>query len=87
MADNVLAAPQSTLAIQKPQPIQVRAPLANQVAQAGLKPMQITSQMPSGYDRQRQNQLLADADQSNLKALSAFSGLVADKLKAACGGR
>lgn len=82
MADNVLAAPQSTLAIQKPQPIQVRAPLANQVAQAGLKPMQITSQMPSGYDRQRQNQLLADANQSNLKALSAFSGLVADKLKA-----
>lgn len=81
MPDNILAVPQSQLAIQRPQPIQVRAPLANQVAQAGLKPMQITAQQPSGYDRQRQTQILEDANQSNLKALSAFSGLVADKLK------
>lgn len=81
MPDNVLAAPQSLLAIQRPQPIQVQAPLANRVASAGLKPMQITAQTQSPIDRQAQNAALASASQGNIRALSAFSGLVQKRLE------
>ena len=80
MANNVIAAPQQ-YAIQKPQPIQVSAPLANQVAASGMKPLQIIANQPSGYDRQASTQALESVRQGNLRAMSAFSGTIADKLK------
>lgn len=80
MPDNVIAAPQQ-YAIQRPQPIQVSAPLANQVAESGMKPLQIIANQPSGYDRAAQSQVLENVNQANLRAMSAFSGVIAEKLK------
>lgn len=75
---NILPTP-SNYAIEKPSPITVNAPLAAQVAAAGPRPSQSTYGQASNNSAQAQA-VLAGAGQDNIRAMSAFSGTVQQKL-------
>lgn len=75
---NILPTP-ANYAIEKPSPITVNAPLAAQVAAAGPRPSQSTYGQASNNAAQAQA-VLENAGQDNIRAMSAFSGTVQQKL-------
>lgn len=75
----ILAAP-STYAIQKPQPIQVNAPLATQTAAMGSKPVN-TQASDGGNAHREQMTHLMNVHQGNLRSMSGFSALAQEVLK------
>lgn len=75
---NILPTP-ANYAIEKPSPITVNAPLAAQVAAAGPRPSQSNYGQASNNFSQAQA-TLENAGQENIRAMSAFSGTVQQKL-------
>lgn len=75
---NILPTP-ANYAIEKPSPITVQAPLAAQVAAAGPRPSQSNYGQASTNFAQAQS-TLENAGQENIRAMSAFSGTVQQKL-------
>lgn len=76
---NVLSG-SSSYAIEKPAPIQVNAPLAQQTAQMGARPSELNFTQASSNHRESA-EMLAQVNQKNLKAMSAFSTNAQAKLK------
>lgn len=76
---NVLSG-SSSYAIEKPAPIQVNAPLAQQTAQMGARPSEINYTQASTNARESA-EALSNVNQRNLRAMSSISAFAQEKMK------
>lgn len=80
MAEGNLLPTPANFAVEKPTPIQVNAPLASQVAAAGPRPSQVRYGT-AGTNMAEAQATLEQANQNNIRALSAFSQTAQQRLQ------
>ena len=78
----VVQAPGKGPILPQPSPVQVQVPLASQVAQSGVRPTEARFGVGGSSGRESMD-MLNNIHSETLRALSAFSPLIAEKLKQA----